>query len=69
MGDYSKSTCESDISGLVDALERAKYGVNKNVGQMDFENCDAKDEMVEIASEMIQICDALITEISSYTFE
>ena len=67
-GTYKKSTANSIFRGYKTTLERAKYDINKNFGQMDFANADARNEMEEHVVEMIRSCETLLTEMERYTF-
>ncbi|MBD7911800.1 MULTISPECIES: hypothetical protein [Clostridium] len=69
MGRYKKAYAERLVSKYVDEIEREKKQIIKNFQDMDLDNADVKNDFALIVNSMVQKCDSLISEISSYSFD
>lgn len=69
MGRASKEYCYSLMSNYKDKIDDKIYAINKNYSQMDLENADIQQEIADIATNMINICNQIKATIDSYYFE
>ena len=57
------------MSRYKDKIDDKIYAINKNYSQMDLENADIQQEIADIATNMINICNQIKATIDSYYFE
>lgn len=65
---YNATGARSYKNSCIESLKRLIYDINKNFGQMDFENANAQEEMEQIVLEMIDIVNKEISRIEGLTF-
>jgi hypothetical protein len=59
MGRYKEAYAERLVSKYIQEIEKQKTSIMKNFNDMDFAN----------ANTMVNTCNSLISEISSYSFD
>jgi flagellar biosynthesis/type III secretory pathway chaperone len=69
MGRYKEAYAERLVSKYIQEIEKQKTSIMKNFNDMDFANANTRDEFESIANSMVNTCNSLISEISSYSFD
>lgn len=62
---YKKSYANKVLDAYIDEVEDIRYRIQKDFGDMDFENASARNDMEDCVRQMSALCDALIFEIYS----
>lgn len=68
MGRCSRSYAQRLLDNYITNVNSQIYQIQKNFGEMDFENAKAKEEMAEIIDKMINCCNSLISDLETYNF-
>ena len=66
---YSRFNCKASVKSTEWLIDRMIYSVNKNLGQMDFENANKLEDMENIATVMIIKCQSLKSDFDNTCFE